>query len=349
MNYDSLRFAVLGAGSFGTVLAHIIAGNGHQCSLWMRDESEARETRLSGINARYLPDLKLPENLHLETRLEELGRNCDVFLFVVPSHAVREVAKSIAPFISENAILISGTKGIEPETSDLMSEVLEEEIPGRRIGVLSGPNLAREIAERQLTGTVIASHHPEVCQMVQAVMGNSWFRIYSNDDPMGVELAGTLKNIYAVLSGMAHALGLGDNTMAMLITRSLAEMSRYAASQGANPASYLGLSGVGDLIATCSSPLSRNYQIGMRIGQGMSIEQAVKDLGQTAEGVNTTAVIYHRAKDLGINMPLCQGLYEVLHQQRSVKEVVASLMDRDQTQDVEYKVHSGVASQAPLE
>lgn len=339
MDYHALRYAVLGAGSFGTVLANIIAENGYSCSLWMRDESEATEARQSGVNNRYLPDLQLSCNLHIETSLQQLGEHCDVFLFVVPSHAVREVARSLAPWLKQDAILISGTKGIEPDTSDLMSQVLCEELPGRRIGVLSGPNLAREIAEKKLTGTVIASKDRELCDMVQKVMGNSYFRIYSNDDPTGVELAGTLKNIYAVLSGIANAMGLGANTGAMLITRSLAEMSRYAASQGANPASYLGLSGVGDLIATCSSPLSRNYQIGLRVGRGMSIDEAVKDLGQTAEGVNTTAVIYQRARELGIGMPLCQGLYEVLYDKRPVKEVIAALMDRDQTQDVEYKVN----------
>lgn len=339
MDYHALRYAVLGAGSFGTVLANIIAENGFQCSLWMRDESEAKEASLSGVNARYLPNLQLPDSLHIDSRLHYLGETCDVFLFVVPSQAVREVARSLAPCLKPDALLISGTKGIEPGTSELMSQVLRDELPGRPIGVLSGPNLAREIAERQLTGSVIASHDPAVCQLVQKVMGNSYFRIYSNDDPTGVELAGTLKNIYAVLSGIAHAMGLGDNSSAMLITRSLAEMSRYAAAQGANPASYLGLSGVGDLIATCSSPLSRNYQIGLRVGRGMSVEQAVADLGQTAEGVNTTSVIYHRAKQLGINMPLCQGLYEVLYDNRPVKEVIAALMDRDQTQDVEYKVN----------
>ena len=338
MDYHSLKFAVLGAGSFGTVIANIIAENGYQCSLWMRDESEATEALASGVNVRYLPNLQLPDNLHIDSRLNFLGDNCDVFLFMVPSHAVREVCRNIAPYIKPHAQLISGTKGIEPGSGKLMSEVLAEEIPGRSLAVLSGPNLAKEIAEKQLTGSVIASRDSELCTMVQEVMGNSWFRLYSNDDPTGVELAGTLKNIYAVLSGMAAALGFGANSTAMLLTRSLAEMSRYAAAHGANPASYLGLSGVGDLIATCSSPLSRNYQIGLRIGRGMSLKEAVADLGQTAEGVNTTAVVRDRAKVLGISMPLCEGLYQVLYNGCSVKQVVAGLMDRDQTLDVEYRV-----------
>tara|TARA_B110000483_G_scaffold145435_1_gene173586 strand:- start:62368 stop:63405 length:1038 start_codon:yes stop_codon:yes gene_type:complete len=338
MDLKSLRYAVLGAGSFGTVLANIIAENGYQCSLWMRDESEAAETRATGINTRYLPNLQLPDNLHIDSRLHTLAGECDVFLFTVPSNAVRAVAEVVSAHIRPGAYLISGTKGIEPVSSKLMSQVLEEEIPGHEIAVLSGPNLAKEISERQLTGSVIASHSAELCALVQEVMGNSYFRIYSNDDRTGVELAGTLKNIYAILSGIASGLGFGANSMSMLITRSLAEMSRFASAQGANAVSYLGLSGVGDLIATCTSPLSRNYQIGLRVGQGMNLEQAVADLGQTAEGVNTVAVVHERAAQMNIPMPLCEGLYEILHANRPTKEVIASLMDRDQTQDVEYKV-----------
>jgi glycerol-3-phosphate dehydrogenase (NAD(P)+) len=220
-----------------------------------------------------------------------------------------------------------------------MSQVLEEEIPGHEIGVLSGPNLAKEISEKQLTGTVIASRSEQLCDLVQEVMGNSYFRVYSNDDRTGVELAGTLKNIYAILSGIAFGMGFGANSMAMLLTRSLTEMSRYAAAQGANAASYLGLSGVGDLFATCTSPLSRNFQIGLRVGKGMSLKDAFDDLGQTAEGVNTVAVVHERAEQLDISMPLCRGLYEILHENRPVKEVVSSLMDRDQKQDVEYRVN----------
>lgn len=339
MNPQSLRYAVLGAGSFGTVLANIIAENGCQCSLWMRDESDAEEARASGVNSRYLPNLRLPDNLHIDSRLHKLAEECDVFIFTVPSAGVREVARRVAEDIKPGALLVSGTKGIEPESSKLMSQVLEEEIPGHEIGVLSGPNLAKEISEKQLTGTVIASHSETLCSLIQEAMGNSYFRVYSNDDRTGVELAGTLKNIYAILSGVATGLGFGANSMAMLLTRSLTEMSRYAAAQGANAASYLGLSGVGDLIATCTSPLSRNFQIGLRIGKGMSLEEAYADLGQTAEGVNTVAVVHKRAAELDISMPLCHGLYEILHNNRAVNEVVSSLMDRDQKQDVEYKVN----------
>lgn len=339
MDPKSLRYAVLGAGSFGTVLANIIAENGYQCSLWMRDKSEAEEAIDSGVNIRYLPNLQLPDSLHIESRLHKLAEECDVFVFTVPSSGVREVAKIVAQHIKPGALLVSGTKGIEPGSSKLMSQVLEEEIPGHEIGVLSGPNLAKEIAEKQLTGTVIASHSTELCDLVQEVMGNSYFRVYSNEDRTGVELAGTLKNIYAILSGIATGMGFGANSMAMLLTRSLTEMSRYAAAQGANAASYLGLSGVGDLFATCTSPLSRNFQIGLRVGKGMSLEQAFKDLGQTAEGVNTVAVVHDRAAQLNISMPLCDALYEILHANRPVKEVVSSLMDRDQKEDVEYKVN----------
>ena len=339
MDPKSLRYAVLGAGAFGTALANIIAENSYQCSLWMRDESEAEETRTSGVNSRYLPNLQLPDSLHVDSQLHKLAAECDVFIFTVPSAGVREVAKVVAQHIKPGAMLVSGTKGIEPGSSKLMSQVLEEEIPGHEIAVLSGPNLAKEISERQLTGTVIASHSGDLCSLVQEVMGNSYFRVYSNDDRTGVELAGALKNIYAILSGIASGMGFGANSMAMLLTRSLTEMSRYASAHGANAASYLGLSGVGDLFATCTSPLSRNFQIGLRIGKGMSLNEAVKDLGQTAEGVNTVAVVHERAAQLDISMPLCHGLYEILHANRPVKEVISSLMDRDQKQDVEYKVN----------
>lgn len=339
MDPKPLRYAVLGAGSFGTVLANIICENGYQCSLWMRDEGEAREVQSSRINMRYLPNLQLPDGLYIDSRLHKLAEESDVFIFTVPSAGVREVARVVAQHIKPGALLVSGTKGIEPGSSKLMSQVLEEEIPGHEIGVLSGPNLAKEIAEKQLTGTVIASHSNELCLLIQKVMGNSYFRIYSNEDRTGVELAGTLKNIYAILSGIATGMGFGANSMAMLLTRSLTEMSRYASAHGANAASYLGLSGVGDLFATCTSPLSRNFQIGLRVGKGMNLDEAFKDLGQTAEGVNTVAVVHERAAELDISMPLCHGLYEILHANRPVKEVISSLMDRDQKQDVEFKVN----------
>jgi len=215
---------------------------------------------------------------------------------------------------------------------------LLEEIPSCRIGVLSGPNLAQEISRRQITGSVIASRDSEICQATQEILNCPYFRVYTNDDLVGVELAGALKNIYAILSGIAAGAGYGANSLSMLITRGLAEMSRYAAHFGANPASYLGLSGVGDLLATCTSPLSRNYQIGLRIGKGMSLDEAIADLSQTAEGVNTVRVISKSAREIGVDMPLATALYQILFEGRTMSAVIRELMDRDSKQDVEYKV-----------
>lgn len=339
MDCSKLTYGVLGAGSFGTVLANLVAENGYSCSMWMRNETEAARAAESRINRRYLPDYKLHPDLLITSDFEQVA-TADLLIVTVPSHSVRELAQSMAPLVKPDVMIVSGTKGMEPATSDLMSQVLLEEIPGCRVGVLSGPNLAQEIAERQITGSVIASKDEVICKVIQQVLNSSYFRIYTNDDLVGVELAGALKNIYAILSGIAAGAGYGANSLSMLITRGLAEMSRYAAYFGANPASYLGLSGVGDLLATCTSPLSRNYQIGLRIGKGMNLEQAIEDLNQTAEGVNTVKVISKSAKEIGVDMPLATALYQILFEGRTMSAVIKELMDRDSKQDVEYKVNS---------
>jgi glycerol-3-phosphate dehydrogenase (NAD(P)+) len=338
MESSSIQVGVLGAGSFGTVLANIIAGNGYPCALWMRETAEAQETQESRVNHRYLPDLTLEPGLQISSDLSHVASQSDFLIVTVPSHAVRELASEIAAKVKHEVIIISGTKGMEPGTADLMSTILAEEIPHARIGVLSGPNLAQEIAAKQISGTVIASDDTQLCELTQQVLGSRYFRVYSNDDMIGVELAGALKNIYAILSGIGAGAGFGANSLSMVLTRGLAEMSRYATHFGANPASYLGLSGVGDLVATCTSPLSRNYQIGQRIGHGMSLEQASDDLGQTAEGINTVKVVHEKAARLNISMPLVDGLYQILFEGRTMDAVINQLMDRDQKQDVEYKV-----------
>ena len=337
MDYSRLQIGVLGAGSFGTVLANLVAENGFSCSLWMRDEVAAVKATTNRVNDRYLPDYKLAAGLNISSDLAAVA-SADLLIMTVPSHAFRELAKKIAPLVKHEVMIVSGTNGMEPATSDLMSQVLLEEIPSCRIGVLSGPNLAQEISRRQITGSVIASRDSEICQATQEILNCPYFRVYTNDDLVGVELAGALKNIYAILSGIAAGAGYGANSLSMLITRGLAEMSRYAAHFGANPASYLGLSGVGDLLATCTSPLSRNYQIGLRIGKGMSLDEAIADLSQTAEGVNTVRVISKSAREIGVDMPLATALYQILFEGRTMSAVIRELMDRDSKQDVEYKV-----------
>ena len=330
--------SVLGGGSFGTVLANIVASNGFSCRLWLRDTEEAEATQSTRYNRKYLPDYCLHDDLVITSDLVSSVDDADVVMIAVPSDSVREVAKAISGTIKADAVIISGTKGIEPGTELLMSQVIAEELPGRPMGVLSGPNLAKEIAEGHLTGSVIASEEPNVCEMTQRLMASSNFRIYSNSDVKGVELAGVLKNIYAILSGVAAGRGGGANTVSMMMTRGLAEMCRFAAALGANPTTFLGLAGVGDLFATCSSTLSRNYRVGLHVGCGMSLSDAVKEVGQTAEGVNTVKVITKEAERLEVEMPLAFGLHEILFNGKTLDELVASLMNRDQKEDVEYKV-----------
>ena len=330
-----MKISVLGGGSFGTALANIVACNGYRSYLWMRDAERARICQRERENALYLPGYKLHENLQISADLAACVHHSEVVVISVPSQSFREVARRAAPEIPAGTMVISTTKGIEAEGFLLMSQVLREELENVRIGVISGPNFAREIVQNQYTGTVIASEHEEVRLRVQSVFSSSTFRVYSNSDCYGVELGGVLKNIYAIVTGMAVALGCGHNTIAMLLTRSLAEMSRMARKLGANPATFLGLAGVGDLLLTCTSDLSRNYRVGYAIGKGKSLEQAETEIGQVAEGVNTLKIVKRKADELSVYMPLVTGLYGILFQQRDIAEVVERLMTGEMSSDVD--------------
>jgi glycerol-3-phosphate dehydrogenase (NAD(P)+) len=222
-----------------------------------------------------------------------------------------------------------------------MSQILEDVAPKARIGVLSGPNLAKEVADHALTATVVASEDAELCQRVQQALHGKTFRVYASADRFGVELGGALKNVYAIIAGMAAALGMGENTKSMLITRALAEMTRFAVKLGANPMTFLGLAGVGDLIVTCSSPKSRNYQVGFALGEGLSLEDAVARLGEVAEGVNTLKVLKARAEELQVYMPLVSGLHAILFEGRTLAQVIEVLMRGEPKTDVDFIPTSG--------
>ena len=243
------------------------------------------------------------------------------------------------PALTADTILVSCTKGIEAGSFLLMSQVMREEAPDAHIGVLSGPNLAGEIAKRSLAGTVIASADELVRDRVRDVLKSEYFRVYTNDDMFGVELGGSLKNIYAIIAGLAAAMGMGQNTNGMLITRSLTEMARFGRALGADPMTFLGLSGVGDLIVTCSSSLSRNFRVGFALGQGKSLQDAVAEIGQVAEGVNTLKQVKEKADELGIYMPLASGLYHIVYEGKPVSQVIAALMLGEGALDVEYEAH----------
>lgn len=331
-----LRVAVLGGGSFGTVLANLAAENGHETTLWLRDESQLAEMLATRENTRYLPGFRLADGLSFSSDLQAVLAGADIIFVSIPSKAFRSVMMAARPFIRPDHMLVSTTKGIERDSFALMSEILREESGLKKIGVLSGPNLAKEIAARMVSGTVIASTQPDVRERVHQVLSSRYFRVFANTDIYGVELGGALKNIYAIAAGMAAAMKLGENSRSMLLTRALAEMSRFAVQLGANPLTFLGLAGVGDLIATCSSPLSRNYQVGFALGSGQTIEDVIEDLEQTAEGVNTIQIVRQKADEFGVYMPIVSGLYEVIFNRQPIQDVIGQLMQGGQSSDVEF-------------
>ena len=332
--------AVLGGGSFGTAVGNLLAENGHRVYQWMRDPEQAEAIRLNRENPRYLKGIKIHPGVEPVTDLKATLDACELCFVALPSSALRSVLAEHAERLS-GKMLVSLTKGIEAHSFKLMSEILEEIAPQARIGVLSGPNLAREVAEHALTATVVASSDEDLCNRVQAALHGRTFRVYASADRFGVELGGALKNVYAIIAGMAVALGMGENTKSMLITRALAEMTRFAVSQGANPMTFLGLAGVGDLIVTCSSPKSRNYQVGFALGQGLSLEDAVTRLGEVAEGVNTLKVLKVKAQELNVYMPLVAGLHAILFEGYTLDQVIGQLMRGEPKTDVDFISTSG--------
>ena len=328
--------SVIGGGSFGTVIANIIALNSHDVRFWMRSEEMVNEVNTNHENSLYLPGYKLNERVVATDNMAAAVGDSEVIFVAVPSASFRNVVQNVARHSQDKAILVSTTKGIEAGSFVLMSQILVEEAPKAIVGVLSGPNLAKEMAGKNLTGTVIASNHEEVRERVKKVLKSEFFRVYTNDDMFGVELGGSLKNIYAIIAGIAHALGMGYNTNSMLVTRSLTEMARFGSELGADPMTFLGLSGVGDLIVTCSTPLSRNYRVGLALGQGKSIKEAAKEVGQVAEGVNTVRQVKEKAEELGVYMPLATGLYKIIYEKESMTNIISSLMLSEQALDVEF-------------
>jgi len=335
------RAAVLGGGSFGTAIANILAENGFAVMQWMRSAETIQQIKTERENKRYLPGVKLHPAIVATDDLEAAIQGAEVVFYAVPSKSFRELVERTQNFVDKEQMLISTTKGIEPEGFNLMSDILRGVFPANPVGVISGPNLAKEIGQRQLAATVIASKDKRVRDFIQQSLSCEFFRIYVNADMYGVELGGALKNIYAIITGMAAALGYGENTKAMLITRSLAEMSRFAVSQGANPMTFLGLAGVGDLVATCVSPLSRNYRVGYAVGKGESLDEAIEALGEVAEGINTLRYVRNQANDTGIYMPLVNALYQVLFEGGDVKDVAKALMTGELNTDLEFSLPRG--------
>ena len=350
-NPTKLRLAFLGGGSFGTAMANLAARNGCDTTLWVRNKRTVKAMIKTQTNKKYLPGYKLDDSLKYSHDLAAAVKDKDIVFIAVPGLAFRETLKNIAPFISGQSI-VSLTKGMEKDTFAMMSDIIKDELPEVNFGVMSGPNLAIEIMKNMPSATVIASESEPLRHAVQAALHSAFFRVFASDDVKGVELGGALKNIYAIAMGMAAAYDVGENTKAMILTRALAEMSRFGVEAGANPLTFLGLSGVGDLYATCSSELSRNYRIGNMLGRGMSIEAAVKKLGQTAEGVNTIQQVHEKATKEGIYMPITHALYAVIYEDKAALGVALHLMEAGFRSDVEFVMehdHSNAALTAQMQ
>lgn len=334
-NPEKIRLTVLGGGSFGTAMANLAARNGCDTTLWVRNKRTVKSMAKTQMNKKYLPGYKLDDRLKYSYDLEAAVKDKDIIFLAVPSSAFRETLKNIKPFISGQSI-VSLTKGMEKNSFAMMSDIIKDELPEVNFGVMSGPNLAVEIMKNMPSATVIASESEPLRHAVQAALHSAFFRVFASDDIRGVELGGALKNIYAIAMGMAAAYDVGENTKAMLLTRSLAEMSRFGVEEGANPLTFLGLSGVGDLYATCNSELSRNFRIGNMLGRGMNIDAAVKKLGQTAEGVNTIQQVHEKATKQGIYMPITHALHAVIYEDKAALGVALHLMEAGFRSDVEF-------------
>ena len=322
-----MNITVLGSGGWGTAAALLLHNNGHAVTLWSHDAKKAEALAQSRENP-LLSGVRIPEHISVTNDLNCL-KNAELVVFASPSFALRGIAKQTAPYIAPDTILVSLTKGIEEGTHLRMSEIIREETGGKcPVAVLSGPSHAEEVALAIPTGCVAAAEDQHVAQTVQQVFMNDVFRVYTHDDVVGVELAGALKNVAALCCGVCDGAGLGDNTKALLMTRALSEISRLAEKLGGRKETLAGLAGVGDLIVTCTSMHSRNRRCGILIGQGKTPEEAVKEIGAVVEGYFAAKNAYELAGELGVEMPICSAIYEVLYHGAAVKPAIKALMQR---------------------
>ncbi len=317
---------VIGGGAFGSTLASILAAQGKKIALWVRSTEQANEINSQHSNGKYLGSSPLDASLTAITDLQEAVKSAPALLLAIPTQSIREIARKVGDHVSGDQIIVHAAKGLELGTYARVSDILREETCVRKIGVLSGPNLAKEMILGQPAGVVVASAYPEVSKVFQELYFGSLLRVYRGSDVVGTEIAGAFKNIVAFMVGIAHGMGYLDNTKALLITRGLHEMVRFGVASGGEPETFSGLSGVGDLMATCYSPFSRNRQVGERVGRGENWREIVKTFGSVVEGITTTKAVFERAQELKINLPLVSGLYSVLYKDQSLKDLADYLM-----------------------
>ena len=321
------QVCVVGAGSWGTTVASLVAHNA-ETTLWARRDDLVDEINSRHTNSAYLPSATLPDTLRASSDLDALIAAADVVAMAVPSQGFRDVAARVANSIGATTPVVSLSKGLERSTLMRMSQVLEESMPGRPVAVLSGPNLAREILAGQPAASVIACADDAVATTLQQLFSRPTFRLYTNPDVVGCEIGGVVKNVIAIAAGIAQGFGFGDNTKATLVTRGLAEMTRLGVAMGANPLTFAGLAGMGDIMATCASMQSRNTQVGVRLGKGESIADIVASMNMVAEGVKSSAVVVDLARKLGVEMPIAEQVARVCDGTQSAADALRALMSR---------------------
>jgi glycerol-3-phosphate dehydrogenase (NAD(P)+) len=326
---DKKKVGVLGAGSWGTALAKHLADVGHQVTLWARRPEQAEAIDKKHENARYVPGVVLPANLHGSSSLESSLKDTELVLSAVPSHTTREVWTEAKAFLPKGVPVLSATKGIENDSLALMSEVLHELLPTQPLAFLAGPSFAAEVARHMPTAVVIGAKDDSIAKDIQHAMSSDWLRAYVTRDVVGLELGGALKNVIAIACGLSDGLGFGHNTRAAIITRGLAEISRMGLKLGADPLTLAGLGGMGDLVLTCTGDLSRNRRVGIGLGQGKTLVTILKEMGQVAEGVKTAKAARDLSIREGVEMPITREIFAILYESKPPREVVLDLMRRD--------------------
>jgi glycerol-3-phosphate dehydrogenase (NAD(P)+) len=335
-SYDLKSLAVIGAGSWGTTLAQLLAEKGQNVRLWVREPHVLEGLRQDRINHTFMPGVRLSSRITFSQEYPDALDGAGLVLMAVPSHGFRQVLRDLKPHWPPGAVLVSATKGMEIDSLLTMEGVAREEM-GAEIpyAVLSGPSFAREVAQKQPTAVTIASRQREIAHFLQRLFSAPYFRVYTSHDVTGVELGGALKNIFAIGTGILVGMGLGDNSRAALITRGLAEMVRLGTRLGANPMSLTGLAGLGDLILTCTSSQSRNFQVGVKLGQGIPLDQILAGMAMVAEGVKTSQAVFLLAARLGVEMPLVAASYNILYENLAPKEAIKKLMARELKDEME--------------
>ncbi|WDV47587.1 NAD(P)H-dependent glycerol-3-phosphate dehydrogenase [Clostridiaceae bacterium M8S5] len=331
----SAKIGVIGGGSWGSALCILLANKGYKVDFWIRNEEQVNEINRTRINTKYLPEVKIPETVQISNDLELVIRDKDVLVLAVPTHAVRETVKKIKDKIKDGQIIVNVAKGIENDTLMRISQIVREEAPNSKYAILSGPSHAEEVAKKMPTTVVVASEDKEVTKYIQEIFITPSFRVYAGSDVIGVELGGAVKNVVALGAGISDGLGYGDNTKAALMNRGIAEITRLGVKMGANRHTFTGLSGIGDLIVTCTSMHSRNRRCGIKIGEGMSLDEAIQSIGMVVEGVKTAKSVHYLSEEYDVELPISNAIYEVLYEGKNVKQAVDELMLRDKKNELE--------------